>query len=68
MRSCSPRHRRWCSAAHLALVGEYRDARDARDALRESEPYLQHEPAEFDAEVPPVLFKDWLIGHARPRE
>lgn len=67
--SCSPGHRRWCSTAHEALVQEYRDAVDAREALRESAAYFQHEPEEFAAEVPPILFRDWLVGHpSRQRE
>lgn len=47
---------------------QYRDARDARDALRESDPYLQHEADDFADDVPPITFKEWLIAHARPRE
>ena len=73
--TCSPRHRRFCSPAHSALVGGYRDARDARDALRESGEvappsfgsvaFYQLEDADFDAAVPKVLFKEWLMSHAR---
>lgn len=81
MRPCSPRHRRFCSPAHAAVVGDYRDQRDARDFLRESGEtvpadyayggdvaYYQLEQVDFDALVPKVTFKDWLIGHARPAE
>jgi hypothetical protein len=63
MRACSTRHRVHCSPAHLALVEEYRDAVYAREALRESEAYMQHEDDDFARDVPPILFKDWLIGH-----
>lgn len=75
---CSPRHARNCSHAHAALVAEYRDARDAQLALRESgvtapasvtfgssATYSQLEDDDFAAVVPPVRFKDWLLGHAR---
>lgn len=76
--SCSPRHRSHCSADHLQLVEGYRDARDARDALRESGAAVvpaahafgaavaphQLEDSDFDAAFPPVTFKDWLLGHA----
>lgn len=81
---CSPGMRACAATClHRALVREYRDARDARDALRESDQlapsgvagtaggqvaYYQLEPDDFDAAVPPVLFKDWLVGHARPAE
>jgi hypothetical protein len=61
---CSPRHRVHCSPAHAALVGEYRDARDARDMLRETGEYMQMEDDDFDAAVPRVTFKAWLIGNA----
>lgn len=77
MRGC----RRDC--LHRRLVDGYRDARDARDALRESDApapvgvtgtngahvsMAQLEDEEFARHVPPVLFKDWLIEHKRPRE
>lgn len=72
---CSPRHRRHCSRAHAALVCDYRDQRDAREALRESgapatvdgAAYYQLEDDDFDQLVPRVTFKDWLVAHARPR-
>lgn len=81
--SCSPRHRKWCSPHHATLVLEYRDARDAREALRESDTpvpttvpgaagagvaYYQLEAADFDRYAPKVLFKQWLIDHAHPKE
>jgi hypothetical protein len=68
---------------HRALVREYRDAADAREALRESATpapssvpgaghsglaMYQLEREEFDAHVPPVLFKDWLIEKAAERQ
>ena len=62
--TCSPRHRRWCSPAHAALVCEYRDARDAREALRESEACYQLERDDFTDRHPPILFRDWLVDHA----
>lgn len=75
--TCSPAHRRWCSADHAQLVGDYRDQRDARDALRESAEtvpaafafggdvaYYQLEDDDFNAAVPVVTFKDWLIYRA----
>lgn len=77
--TCSPRHRRWCSHDHAQLVSEYRDARDARDALRESTDdaggtvagtagstagYAQLSDDEFAELVPPILFRDWLVHHA----
>jgi hypothetical protein len=43
----------------------YRDARDAREALRESEPYLQHERDDFDREHPPVALRDIMVGLSR---
>lgn len=77
MRGC---HR---SCLHRRLVEQYRDARDAREALRESATpapstvpgisgsgvvMAQLEPGDFAVHVPPVLFKDWLREHKRPRE
>lgn len=61
---CSPRHAKHCSPDHAALVGGYRDQRDARDALRESGECMQMEDDDFDAAYPPVHFKAWLIGNA----
>jgi hypothetical protein len=61
---CSPRHRVHCGPYHAALVGEYRDQRDARDMLRETGEYMQMEDDDFDAAVPRVTFKAWLIGNA----
>jgi len=56
------------------MVEEYRDQRDARTALRESDQpvppgyasgstavYYQLEDHQFDDAHPPVWFKDWLI-------
>lgn len=40
---------------HVTAI--YRDARDAREKARESEPYLQHEDEDFDREHPPLTFK-----------
>jgi hypothetical protein len=75
--ACSPRHRGRCSADHLWLVESYRDARDAREALRESGSSVgaahsygsdvaayQLEPDDFAAAYPPVTFRDWLVGNA----
>lgn len=81
---CAPRmagcHAR---CLHRQLVEQYRDARDQRDSLRESAvaapssvPGTAHTNVamhqltddEFDAHVPPVLFKQWLVDHAKPRE
>lgn len=79
--SCSPRHRRFCSPAHADLVQSYRDARDARDALRESDTAVpaawsaggavsayQLEAAEFDQAYPAVTFREWLLDHAGRNE
>lgn len=44
------------------VTNVYRDARDAREALRESTAYLQHERVEFDAEHPPVRLADVMRG------
>jgi hypothetical protein len=77
MRGCRP------DCLHRRLVRDYQDARDARERLRESatpapttvpgtsggrSSMAQLEPADFARYVPPVLFKDWLIAHAKPRE
>ena len=51
----SPRPHRHAWREHVTAI--YRDARDARDALRESEPYLQHEPEDFNREHPWLSFK-----------
>lgn len=84
MMPCSP-GMRLCrrDCLHRALVAAYRDARDAHDALRESEApapagvpgtagaaiaMYQLDDDQFDQAVPPILFKDWLIGHARPAD
>lgn len=63
---------------HRALVQSYRDARDARDALRESDTPVpaewahggatvayQLEADDFAAAWPPITFKQWLIDHKR---
>jgi len=47
------------------MVSQYHDQRDARDALRETEMYMQHEDVEFEKEFPPVHFKQWLKGFWR---
>lgn len=44
------------------VTNVYRDARDARAALRESGPYLQHEGDEFDREHPPVTLREVMVG------
>lgn len=62
--ACSPKHRGRCSPDHLWIVSTYRDARDARDKLRESEVALQLEDDDFAATYPRVTFKQWLMGHA----
>lgn len=62
--ACSARHRGYCSPDHLWLVQSYRDARYAREALRESRLAYQLENDDFDATYPRVTFKAWLIGHA----
>ena len=49
---------------HCQVLEEYRAAQDAREALRESGPFLQYEPGEFDAEHPPVRLRDWLVEKA----
>lgn len=63
---------------HRALVEEYRDARHAWEALRESDVIVmgvagtahaavaayQLTDAEFAAVFPPPLFKDWLLFRA----
>lgn len=71
-RRCGPRHARHCSPAHADLVANYRDARDAVDALRESGTVVgagvacyQLEPADFRETVQSVTFKQWLIAHRR---
>jgi hypothetical protein len=45
------------------MVDQYHDQRDARDALRESEAFYQHEDEDFNREVPQVTFKMWLQGY-----
>lgn len=62
MRNCHPK------CLHRKLVLEYHDARDARDSLRESEIGYQLEDYEFDVKFPPILFKQWLIGHAASKD
>lgn len=44
------------------VTNVYRDARDARAALRESTAYLQHERDDFDLEHPPVRLSDVMRG------
>lgn len=78
--TCSPRHRLWCSVYHSQLVQDYRDARDAREAMRESATpvpaaysagavvsHYQLEPEEFARLHPPLLFRDFLVDHAARR-
>lgn len=63
---------------HRALVSDYRDARHAWEALRESDTPVpaayaygstatcaQLEDGDFRTAFPPPTFKDWLIAHAR---
>jgi hypothetical protein len=59
MRQCHPR------CLHRAMVLEYRDSRDAWEALRET--CHQMEPGEFRQAYPPPTFKAWLQGLGRPR-
>lgn len=76
--ACSRAHGKFCSPAHARLVGEYRDARDARDALRESGilapaefgfgamvAYYQLEDDDFARACPPVLFREWLVENSK---
>jgi hypothetical protein len=46
------------------LATVYRDARDARDALRESGAYMLP-PSEFNSIVPALRFADFTKGFAR---
>lgn len=52
------------------VTNVYRDARDAREALRETGRYSQHERDEFDAEHPPVtlgqVMRDLSTGREAP--
>ena len=52
------------------VTNVYRDARDAREALRETGRYSQHERDEFDAEHPPVtlgqVMRDLSSGREAP--
>lgn len=63
---------------HREMVQAYYDQRDAREALQESDQavppeyafgsaatFMQLEDADFDAAVPRVTFRDWLIAHRR---
>lgn len=50
---------------HRYMVTAYHDQRDARDMLRESERFVQHEDEEFEREQPQVTFKMWLEGYWR---
>lgn len=65
---------------HRAMVREYHDQRDAREALRESGAlapsafsygaqvsYSQLEDEDFAQAVPPVTFRSWLEGRAQAR-
>jgi hypothetical protein len=61
MRGC----RRGC--LHRALVEGYRDARDARDALRECGDFMRMEEQEFRDDQPVVTFKQWLIEHGKDK-
>lgn len=47
------------------VTGHYRDARDAWERLRESEPFLQHEDDEFLAEHPPPTLGQFMVGLAQ---
>ncbi len=49
------------------MVEEYRDARDAREALRECGEAMQMEDSEFDEAYPAVTFKQWLIERGGER-
>jgi hypothetical protein len=69
---CSPGMRK-CKrdCLHRRMVGEYCDQRDAREALRESGPFMQMEDEEFDREIPQVTFKQWIErgwGHGQRPE
>lgn len=44
------------------VTQHHRDARDAWERLRESEPFLQYEDDEFRAELPPPTLKDAMVG------
>jgi len=54
-----PRRRHWWREL---VTNVYRDARDAREALRESDPYLQHERDDFDRAHPPVTLRSIMVG------
>lgn len=60
------------SCLHCQILDAYRDACDARDALRESgteapgwagAAYYQLEDADFNELHPPIRLKDWLEAH-----
>lgn len=63
----APKRRHWWREL---VTNVYRDARDAREALRETARYQQHEPGEFDAEHPPVtlgqIMRDLSTGRQAP--
>lgn len=44
------------------MVHDYRDARDAAEALRESERGYQLEDEDFRAAFHPITFRAWLEG------
>jgi hypothetical protein len=44
------------------VTTHHRDARDAWERLRESEPFLQHEAADFVEAHPPPRLKDAMVG------
>lgn len=74
-RRCGPRHVKHCNPWHAQLVTEYRDARDAVEALRESGQLVtaggtavamyQLERGDFDQLHPVPTFKEWLQAHRR---
>lgn len=45
---------------HRSWVLDYRDARDAWEALRESEECMQMEDDEFAEAYPPPTLKQWM--------
>lgn len=61
---CSPRHGKYCSMAHSALVRDYREERERQETANETVLSMRGETEYWKATGGQLIdFKAWLLAH-----